>query len=84
VSSWCRGELALATAIDLAIRALFQTRPEDPLAAQIAPLALLTQSDQSWLAAWQAPHLALFRVSSRKHYDAVAQALLAARRDSSG
>lgn len=84
VSSWCRGELALASAMDLAIRALQETRPEDPLAAQIAPLALLIQSGQSWLAAWHAPFLALFRVSSRKQYDAVAEALLTARRDSAG
>jgi hypothetical protein len=81
VSTWCRGELTLAGALDLAMRALEQTRPEDSLAAEIAPLALIPHSGHSWLAAWQEPHLALFRVASRKQYDDVASALLSARLD---
>lgn len=81
VSTWCRGELTLAGALDVAVRALAETQPEDAQAAAIAPLALVSHSGHNWLAAWQAPHLALFRVASRKQYDEVAAALLRARQE---
>ncbi len=80
VATWRLGEFGLNRVMSLALEGLAKARPEDALAEEIAPFALLCEGGECWLSAWQAPHLALFRIRSRKQYHAILEKLLAARR----
>jgi hypothetical protein len=81
VSAWCRRDLALGEALELAAQALAATQPADLVAAEISPFALFARDSVCWLAAFDAPHLSLFQVDTQEQYLGLLASLIQDRRD---
>ncbi len=80
ISAWCRRDLGLGEALDLASLALAATQPGDLVAAEISPFALFARDSVCWVASFDAPHLSLFQVDTHEQYLALLASLIQDRR----
>ncbi len=80
VSAWCRGDLSLGDAFDVAAAGLAATQSTPFVAAGLEPFPLISHGRDTWLCAYREPFLSLFLVDAQAQYLKLLSSLVRERR----